>query len=182
MANDGTHTARSRTPGLNSGFGGAAPQVPAGARRGTFIARHVDPCAEDQVQPNGVDLRIGEVFTVTSPAEINADGTVPGERQEVAWPPENCFPPGFYIIRYQETVTIPPGHVGQVFPRSSLLRNGAALFSALWDQGYSGRGEALMVLWAPMKLPPGARIGQLVMFPAEAAAGYEGQYQGENLD
>lgn len=157
------------------------PRAPGrGARAGTFTARWVAPCTEDQIQPNGVDLRIGEVFTVVSPAEINADGTVPGGRREVAWPPGDCFAPGFYVIRYRETVTIPPGHVGQVFPRSSLLRNGAALFSALWDQGYSGRGEALMVLWAPMVIPPGARIGQLVLLPAEAADGYDGQYQGEN--
>lgn len=161
--------------------GAAAPHVLPGARSGSFIARWVDPVSSEQIQPNGVDVRCQQLFTITSPAHIGADGTTPGGRQELAWPADDLLPAGAYVVRYKETITIPPGHIGQVFPRSSLLRNGATLFSALWDQGYSGRGEALLVLWAPMHLPPLARIGQLVLYPAVDTDGYQGQYQGENL-
>lgn len=110
-----------------------------------------------------------------------ATGTIAGERQEVAWSATAPLAPGAYVVRYREELTIPAGHVGQVFPRSSLLRNSAMLFSALWDQGYSGRGEGLLVLWQPLHLPAGARIGQLVLWTAEHADGYTGQYQGENI-
>lgn len=156
----------------------AEPGLPA-VRAGAFVAQWVTPCDPDQIQPNGVDLRGERLFRVTGPGRLNPEGTVAGPRVEVPWPQEEALPPGAYVVRYRERVTIPPGHVGQIFPRSSLLRNGAVLYSALWDQGYAGQGEGLLVLWQSMYIPPGARLGQLVLWRAEAAPGYKGQYQGE---
>ena len=151
------------------------------ARSGEFVARFVDPCDPQQVQPNGVDLRAGELFRIDGSGAIGDAGTQLAPRRPVPWTAEEPLAPGAYVVRYLERVRIPAGHVGVVYPRSSLLRNGAMLFSALWDQGYEGRGEALLVLWHPLRLPPGARIGQLVLFTAETAAGYHGQWQHEGL-
>jgi dUTP pyrophosphatase len=69
-------------------------------------------------------------------------------------------------------------------PRSTLLRSGVAIHAAVWDAGYSGRGEGLLsVLNARgYRLQRGARVLQLVFFrlSSPTAEGYRGRYQGEN--
>ena len=68
---------------------------------------------------------------------------------------------------------------GLCFPRSSLLRMGVHVPTAVWDAGYAGRGEGLLEVGNPhgVRLQRGARIVQLVLFRlTEAArAGYAGQ-------
>lgn len=135
----------------------------------------------EQIQPNGVDLRVGELFRVVGPGAVG-ERTVLGEREPVPLAPGTLLPPGAYVVRYREAVEVPPGHVGRIYPRSSLLRNGAMLYTALWDTGYRGRGEGLLVLWAPLRLEPGARVGQFVLETADAAGSYAGQWQGEGLE
>lgn len=147
-------------------------------RSGRFTAHFVHPVEPEQVQPNGVDLRVGELFRVVRPGVLG-ERTVLGEREPVPLVPGTLLSPGAYVVRYREVVEIPAGHVGRVYPRSSLLRNAAMLFTALWDTGYRGRGESLLVVWAPLSLEPGARIGQLVLETAEDTEPYAGQWQGE---
>lgn len=133
------------------------------------------------MQPNGVDLRLAEVFRITGTGALRETGTALAERESLEDWDREPLPPGAYVIRYAERVRVPEGHVGLILPRSSLLRNGATLHSALWDQGYDGRGEGLLVLWHPLWLPRGCRIGQFVLITADAAEAYRGQWQGENL-
>jgi dUTP pyrophosphatase len=56
--------------------------------------------------------------------------------------------------------------------------------TAVWDAGYSGRGEGLLEVTNPygVRLQRGARIVQLVVFrlTQAASAGYAGAYQHEN--
>jgi len=155
-------------------------------RSGRFVARFVTPVEDEQIQPNGVDLRLGELFRITGTGALHPAGTQLAEREAVERPDDPAaapepLAPGAYVVRYVERVRVPEGHVGLILPRSSLLRNGAVLYSALWDQGYEGRGEGLLVLWHPLVLPPRCRIGQFMLMTAEAAAAYCGQWQGENL-
>ena len=69
--------------------------------------------------------------------------------------------------------------------RSSLLRMGAAVQTALWDPGYKGRSEALLVVSNShgLTLQRDARVAQLVFIRIERADGevYGGRYQGENM-
>lgn len=50
--------------------------------------------------------------------------------------------------------------------RSSLLRCGATLETALWDPGYRGRSQSLLVVYNPagLKLKKKARLMQLVFY------------------
>jgi dUTP pyrophosphatase len=53
----------------------------------------------------------------------------------------------------------------------------------VWDAGYSGRGEGLLIVHNPrgVRLQRGARIAQLVVFRLTAStSAYAGQYQNEN--
>ena len=88
---------------------------------------------------------------------------------------------GAYVVRYAERIRIPEGHVGFLYPRSSLLRNSCMLNTAVWDAGYEGRGEGLLQVHHPIALERGARIAQLVLAEADHEASYAGSYQGENL-
>ena len=79
---------------------------------------------------------------------------------------------------------LPEDRGGLCFPRSSLLRMGLHVPTAVWDAGYAGRGEGLLQVTNPqgVQVQRGARIAQLVVFrlTQRAASGYAGAYQHEN--
>jgi dUTP pyrophosphatase len=157
-------------------------------RDGRFVADHVEPVTDEQIQPNGVDLTLDAVFEPLEPGRIGREDKEIGERQEIATeevgeavPDTYYLPPGGYVVRYAEAVSIPEGHVGFLYPRSSLLRNGCMLNTAVWDAGYEGRGEGLLQVHTDIEIERGARIAQLVLTEAEHSGTYAGSYQGENL-
>jgi len=152
-------------------------------KSGQFVARQFDDLRADQVQPNGVDLTLGAVYEQVKPGRVGRGGKTVGERRERT--PEDGdyrLDPGGYVVEYGETVRIPDGHVGFLYPRSSLLRNSCMLDTAVWDAGYEGRGEGLLEVYHPVELEPGARIAQLTLSEAEHAGTYDGTYQGENIE
>ncbi|PSP84788.1 deoxyuridine 5'-triphosphate nucleotidohydrolase [Halobacteriales archaeon QS_1_68_17] len=156
-------------------------------RSGTFVAQHVEDVRDDQVQPNGVDLTLGAVFEQTTAGRIGRDGKTVGDRQEREPVDDDDsavyrLEPGGYVVRYADRIRIPEGHVGFLFPRSSLLRNSCMLDTAVWDAGYEGRGEGLLEVYHEVELEPGTRIAQLVLAAAAHEFTYEGSYQGEHLD
>ena len=91
--------------------------------------------------------------------------------------------PGGYLVTYNEEIRVPADSAGLVLPRSSLMRCGATLHSALWDPGYRGRGQGLLTVHRELTLYRNARVGQFVLLAIESAPPqlYDGQYQGENL-
>lgn len=152
---------------------------------GAFVADHVSPLRESQVQPNGVDLTIARVEEPIDAGHIGRGGKTIGDRQEI--PPsavsdaESTYylPPGAYVVRYGETVRVPSNHIGFILPRSSLMRNGAMLHSAVWDAGYEGQGEGLLTVHHDIEIAQDARIGQFILAKANHQGTYDGDYQGE---
>jgi dUTP pyrophosphatase len=143
---------------------------------------------EEQLQPNGFDLRLAEiqrhrgrgtigisneqrVLPALEPVEADAEGFVD-------------LTPGTYHVTYEEVVSLPKNLMALGRPRSSLARSGVAIHTAVWDAGYSGRSTSLLSVLNPagFRLQIGARILQLVFFGLAAASneGYQGIYQGEN--
>ena len=154
-------------------------------RAGSFVADHLDPVAPEQVQPNGVDLTVEAVLEPTERGRIGRGGKHIAAREALDPDPDAdayVLSPGGYVARYGETIRIPEGHVGFVYPRSSLMRNACMLHTAVWDAGYEGRGEGLLAVHRPVEIEPGARIAQLVFAEATHDGTYEGSYQGERLD
>ena len=80
---------------------------------------------------------------------------------------------------------IPSTLAAYIMPRSTMLRCGATLHSALWDPGYEGRGEGLLEVGNEngITVKKNARIGQIVFMSLreEAKELYEGRYKGENI-
>lgn len=142
---------------------------------------------ERQLQPNGVDLRIDRVFKLTSPALLGATDALrePAAREEI--PPDSDgwwdLHQGSYVVSVREKVNLPNDLMALTRPRSTLLRSGVAVHTAVWDAGYSGRGEALLSVLngRGFRIQRGARIIQIVFFRLDSAAreGYRGKYQGE---
>jgi dUTP pyrophosphatase len=155
-------------------------------RSGAFVAQHVSPTDDDQVQPNGVDLTLGAVYEQVEPGHIGRSGKTVGDRRAVdpdaaADVPTYRLDPGGYLAEYAERVRIPEGHVGFVLPRSSLMRNSAMLHTAVWDAGYEGRGEGLLEVHHELAIERGARFAQFVLAAADHEGTYGGDYQGERL-
>jgi dUTP pyrophosphatase len=147
-----------------------------------------DVDASVQLQPNGIDLRIERVQRLTSPGLLGAADAVrePAAREDVPSDKDGWWDlhRGAYVITYRERVNIPTDLMGLLRPRSSLLRSGVAIHGAVWDAGYSGRGEGLLSVLNSRgyRLQRGARVAQLVFFRlgAATAEGYRGRYHGEN--
>lgn len=140
--------------------------------------------ADAQVQPNGIDLTIEEVWQLATTGAIG--GPSPGrrlpERTPVA-PTSNGWyrlSQGPYLVSLHERVRIPVDLTALALPRSTLLRCGAMLYTAVWDAGYFGRAEALLVVANPagIELAADAAICQLVFFTlTEQVEAYRGAYQ-----
>jgi len=69
-------------------------------------------------------------------------------------------------------------------PRSTLVRCGVNVLTAVWDAGYEGRSEVGIVVYndAGIWLSRNARIVQLVFVKLTSKTeGYRGIYRGENI-
>lgn len=138
--------------------------------------------APDQVQPNGIDLSLDLAWRLTGAGALGvADRDLP-ERDPIAFDTMGWadLAPGSYVVRYAERVALPTDCAGLAFPRSSLLRMGVHVPTAVWDAGYVGRGEGLLVVANPhgARVQRGARIAQLVVFRlTRETVGYAGRYQ-----
>ena len=143
---------------------------------------------EQQLQPNGIDLTLREVSLLQSAGIIAVDNS---QRQVSDLSPLVFdglgyidLVAGIYLITYNEIVHLPEDITALAAPRSSLLRCGVTIGTAVWDAGYSGRSQSLMVVYNPQgfRLQRNARIVQLVFFKLTGKTrGYRGTYQGENV-
>jgi len=150
---------------------------------GAFVGQHLTPLDETQFQPNGVDLTAAKLFSQTEPGRIGRENKTVGNRKAVeALDGTFDLDPGAYIVQYGETVHIPDGHIGFIYPRSSLMRNSCMLHTAVWDAGYEGKGEGLLEVHHEIEIEQGARIAQIVFAEADHEGTYNGSYQGENVD
>ena len=143
---------------------------------------------ETQIQPNGLELTLKEIKT------IEGSGAVDFDNSERMLPDSNNLefgsdgwvhlPPGIYKVLFNEIVNIPMNLAAIAKPRSTLIRCGATLETAVWDAGYRGRSESMLVVYntAGFKLKKDARIMQLLFYTLEAEVekGYSGVYQNEN--
>lgn len=142
----------------------------------------------EQVQPNGIDLTLREVALLGSAGRVGVSNE---ERRLSSLSPlvlDRGFvelPPGSYLVTFNEIVHLPRHIMALGRPRSSLLRCGVTIHTAVWDAGYEGRSQALMVVYNPygFRIAQNARLMQLVfcLLTEEAPEGYSGIFQGENI-
>ena len=144
---------------------------------------------ETQVQPNGIDLTLREVALLQTSGKIAASDSqrLVSDLAPLVFDGLGFIDlmPGAYIITYNEIVHLPNNVMALARPRSSLLRCGVTVNTAVWDAGHSGRSQSLMVVYNPhgFRLQRNARIVQLVFLQlTRETEGYHGAYQEENID
>lgn len=142
-----------------------------------------------QLQPNGLDLTLASLARLATPGQLgptNAERVLsqqtPLDFDRDGWA---RLEPGAYMCIFNEAVHLPRDLMALGRTRSSLLRCGASLHTAVWDAGYSGRSESLLVVYNPqgVRLARDARIMQLVFITLDRATGqgYTGRFLRENL-
>lgn len=147
------------------------------------------PELNQQLQPNGIDLTVKEIAMLSSPGCISSSSE---SRVLSALSPlvfdglgKMDLLPGSYIVTCNEIVNLPGNIMALARPRSSLLRCGVAIHTAVWDAGYSGRSQSLLVVYNPQgfRIFKNARFMQLVFFylDREVSQGYNGLFQRENI-
>ncbi len=144
---------------------------------------------EAQLQPNGFDVSVREVARFITRGQVgasNADRVLSdAEPMEFASDGWLNLAAGSFLVTFNEVVNLPLDVIALGRPRSSLLRSGVSLHTAVWDAGYRGRSQSLLTVHHPsgFRLQRDARLAQLVFFrlatPAEE--GYRGRYLGEGL-
>ena len=152
-----------------------------------LITGYID--LETQLQPAGFDLSLAEVHEYLDAGSVdfsNAERRLPRTRplqpDGEGW---YRLPRGCYLIVYNEAVRIPLDLVAIARSRSTILRCGASIGTAVWDPGYEGRSSSLLVVHNPrgIRLRRNARVTQLLFLRVRGVEeGYRGAYQRERLE
>lgn len=150
---------------------------------------------EYQIQTNGVDLSVEKIEEIDDSEKENY-GIIDMENTKRKIPktinlPFTCnsggyldkywmLEPGTYIIQTAEYVKIPLQKMALCLPRSTLLRSGATIYTAVGDQGYHGKYRFMLQVFNPhgIKIYNRARVAQIVFLDAEESIPYAGIYHG----
>lgn len=132
-------------------------------------------------QPNAVDLRLEKVFVIQPNLfEISNDHkNHRGTSHEMTPDHTGYFnlAVGSYEIVMENVIRVGENEAGWVITRSTLNRNGLFITSGLYDSGYHGvMAGVLHVTIGPARIKKGTRIGQFLLFSAEALSSYDGDY------
>jgi dUTP pyrophosphatase len=155
--------------------------------RSPLIVGAVD--LEEQLQPNGIDLTVRQIESFSSRGVLTEtnDGRVLSQTAPVVFDESGGanLGPGAYLIMFNEVVNLPANIMALGRPRSSLNRCGVSIHSAIWDTGYSGRSQSMLVVYNVngFRLHRNARVMQLVFFYTSRSVGktYGGKFQLENI-
>jgi len=147
---------------------------------------------ESQLTCNGFDLTVKKV------SEFNSCGALDFSNKERVLPEtpelfavkeekESKFgwwelKTGAYKIETNEFINLPNNIIGMAFPRSSLLRMGAFTQTGVWDAGFKGKSEFILIVHNPcgLRLKQNARLIQLIFAKIKTVTkGYRGIYQME---
>ena len=139
-----------------------------------------------QLQPNGFDFTLKSVFKVKGDAKVDFDNShrILPEAEEIEFDDWIFLTKGYYKIVFNEIVKLSRDLMAIGRPRSTLVRSGANVLTAVWDAGYEGRSEAGLVVYNEngIWLKRNARIMQMVFIKLTGETKpYAGKYHKENL-
>ena len=144
---------------------------------------------DTQAQPNGFEMTVAEIYELEGAGAVDFDnsGRKTSSKKLLNFDSDGWvhLNPGIYSVVLNEVVNIPKNIGAVAYHRSSLVRSGVVLGTAVWDAGYSGRSECLIIVQNPagFDLKKNARIMQLLFFRlgTDADKLYRGIYQNENM-
>ncbi len=153
-------------------------------RQMNLILEMVDE--KKQMQPCGVDLSVKEIHRFVSKGTIDFtnEKRQVSKTEKIEFEEKVHLEKGIYKIVFNEYVKIPKDYAAMCLTRSSLLRCGANMEFALWDPGYEGRSESLLIVSNPFGIDiyKNARVAQMIFVKLEEQTDslYSGVYKGEN--
>lgn len=145
-------------------------------------------------QPSGLDLRVGKVYKINQAGNVsgivNGEKYIPPYREiELKDYPEYGFSDVWridwddpYIFEVENQIQIGNHNAQFYLPRSTLLRCGVNVYTALGDLGYNGHLSFLVINHRenPFFISKGERFAQLVDFEVRGGSeSYDGDYQEE---
>ena len=149
-------------------------------------------------QPSGLDLRLGQVYEVEYEEDYlyglyGGEKHIPkhikikeelvkffdeeSEKTYLGW---SLLPNKVYICEVQDRIQIGDNNAQFYLPRSTLLRAGINVYTALGDLGYDGHLSFLVVNHGdkPFFIEKGERFAQLIDFEVRGGSeSYDGDYQ-----
>lgn len=153
-----------------------------------LITGYID--LDTQLTPNGFDLTVAEIFEFDTQGALdfsNKERKIPDGKQIL---PEKRSPndkfgwwnlkSGTYKIRTNEVVNLSKELIALAFSRTSLLRMGGFTQHGVWDAGFKGKGEFVLVVGNPqgIRIKQNTRVAQLIFMKInETNCGYEGIYK-----
>lgn len=144
---------------------------------------------EKQLQPAGFDLTLNSIYSISSYGEIfnsyNKEDVLPIYNEIKTINELYNLNKGAYLIIYNEVINLPNDLMALVYPRSTLIRMGATIYTAIWDPGYNGRGRGLLNIFNEkgIILRKNSRIAQIVFLKLTSSSNrkYSGKYIREGL-
>jgi deoxycytidine triphosphate deaminase len=100
----------------------------------------------------------------------------PHNEKEKLW----ALAPGVYSITFHQGCSLPNNIKAEIVHRSSLLRMGVEIKSAVYDPGFKTEFMgAVMVVHNTVTIEYGSRVAQILMAETQLSEEYAGQFQGE---
>lgn len=128
---------------------------------------------------NGYDLSLKEVKKICGSGIVHKDKTeIPN--YELVLPVDGYYnlEQGVYSITFHEGGQIPQNHCGWIKSRSSVIRNGSFIESGLYDTNFQCDSfGAFLFVSNFISIEQNARVAQFLLFEAEEANLYNGQFQ-----
>ncbi len=145
---------------------------------------------DTQVTPNGFDLTVELLYEFDESGSIdfsNKERVIPKGKELIPLKGDPAdthgwwhLARGVYKVRTNEVVSIPLDLTASASTRTTLLRMGAFTQHGLWDAGFTGKSEFILIVENPfgIRLKQNARIAQLAFFRMkETEKGYDGVYK-----
>jgi deoxycytidine triphosphate deaminase len=131
----------------------------------------------------GFDLRINELYEVVGEGFLHIEDRRTPELKLVAKGSGKfkLKPNTAYVMKTTETVNLPGGVLGLIFPRSTLYRSGIVLLGGIVDPGYKGALSFGLFNLGPkgFEIEIGARAAHILFFEVKGETQlYRGQWQG----
>ena len=148
------------------------------------------PNFKDDIQENGIDLRIGQVYKIHKDHKVV--GSIDGIKHLPTYykiRPTNklyykLLPKNYYFIEIDRDITIPSGYCQFYFLRSTFSRCGLVLTDAVGDDSFNGRLMLGVYNSSPQAVYAGLneRIIQAVTIRNDGTAlNYDGDYQDNRI-
>jgi len=144
-----------------------------------MISEYVD--LDIQLQPNGFDLTVKNISLYYGSGTIEFDNAKRGMPEYIAIQNRKShhLEFGAYLIDYNEKIKIPNDIIALGYPRSSLLRIGVNVPSAVFDAGFEGYPQGMLIVNNKhgLNIHKNARVLQLIFLDREDDNScYDGEY------